>query len=155
MDEPVVFDVGVVALAHAGTPVSEPALGYVRRAISGDITAVVCSTAVLGAHHVLNRVYRVSRAEASRLLSNFVGAQRIDWCDDIGERAVRGALSIAGEHNIDAWDGYYAHVARETGANTILTLDDDFERVDGLSTEVILSPTEFADLSTYIDGISG
>ena len=154
MDEPVLFDVGVVALAHAGTPVSEPALEHVRAAIGGDITAIVAGSAVLGAHHVLDRVYHVSRADASRLLSNFMDAQRIVWYDDIGETPVRDALSIAGEHDIEAWDGYYAHVARETGANTVLTIDDDFERV-GLSTEVILSSDEFAELSTYIDEIAG
>lgn len=155
MDDPVLFDVGVVALAHAGTPVSEPALEHVRAAIGGDITAVVAGSAVLGAHHVLKQVYHVSRDDASRLLSNFMDARRIEWYDDIGEIPVRDALSIAGEHNIEAWDGYYAHVARTTGANTIFTLDDDFDRADGVSTEVILSSDEFVELSAYIDEISG
>lgn len=40
---PYLFDVGVVALAHAGTPVSETALSYVTDAIKGTIDAVVPS----------------------------------------------------------------------------------------------------------------
>lgn len=37
-DGPYLFDVGVTALAHAGTPVSEGALSYVRKAITGRST---------------------------------------------------------------------------------------------------------------------
>jgi predicted nucleic acid-binding protein len=152
----IVLDVGVVALAHTNpeTPGQENALDHVRRAIRGERETVVPYSSVLGAHHVLRDVYRMPRAEASHRLSGFVGAERPQWYGGITERDSMEALSIAGEHNIDAWDGYYAHVARKTGAGTVLTLDDDFERVDGFSTEVILSPTEFAELSEYIDEIS-
>jgi hypothetical protein len=38
-DGPVLFDVGVVALAHSRTPMSGTALGYVRDAIQGDLDA--------------------------------------------------------------------------------------------------------------------
>jgi hypothetical protein len=40
---PFLFDVGVVALAHGGTPVSEPALGYLRDAIAGEIDGLMGS----------------------------------------------------------------------------------------------------------------
>jgi AbrB family looped-hinge helix DNA binding protein len=40
---PFLFDVGVVALAHGGTPVSEPALAYLRDAIAGEIDGVMGS----------------------------------------------------------------------------------------------------------------
>jgi|GEM_PF-619059 len=153
----VVLDVGIVALAHAKPeiPGHESALGHVRRAIRGERQTVIPYPTVLGAHHVLRDIYRVPRAEASHRLSGFVGAERPQWYGAITETDVTGALSIAGEHNIGAWDGYYAYVARETGANTVLTLDDDFERVDGISPEVILSSDEFTELSAYIDEISG
>lgn len=154
-DEPVLFDVGVIALSHAGTPVSVRALDYVKRAIAGDLDAVVPYTAVIGAHHVLRNVYRFPRETATELLTNFLDAKRIYWYGTLEESDARSALAIAGEHNVDSWDGYYARAARETGATTILTLDDDFERVDGLTPEVVLSADEFGELNEYIVSLSG
>lgn len=37
-------------------------------------------------------------------------------------------------------------------AETILTLDDDFRRIDEVSTEVVFSAAEFAELNDYLDG---
>lgn len=145
------FDVGVVALAHAGTPVSEPALSYVRRGVAGDIDAIVPVPALFGAHTVLSNYYGFSNAEASRLMRNFMGANRIHWYTKMSEPTAEDAFDRSGELNIDGWDGYYATVALEEGAATILTLDDDFERVDGVSAEVILSPEEFATLAEFIE----
>lgn len=42
-------------------------------------------------------------------------------------------------------------VAIDEGVNTLLTLDDDFERVDRFVTEVILSPDEFRELNRYLE----
>ena len=50
---PYLFDVGVVALAHAETPVSESALSYVRDAITGEIDAIVPHSALFRTHIVL------------------------------------------------------------------------------------------------------
>jgi len=36
--------------------------------------------------------------------------------------------------------------------NTVLTLDDDFERFDAFATDVILSPDEFRELNEYLEG---
>jgi predicted nucleic acid-binding protein len=148
-DGPYLFDVGVVALAHAGTPVSEPALAHVRDAISGEIDAVVPYAALVGAHHVLTSFYGFSNERASRLMTNLMDATRIHWYDGLSERVVRSGFDIARELNVDGWDGYYAQVALEEGVETILTLDDDLERVDGVETEVILTPTEFERLDEF------
>lgn len=75
-DGPYLFDVSLVALAHAGTPVSDPALDYVRRAVAGDVDAVVPHPVLVGAHHTLRNVYRFSNAEASRLLAGFLTPAR-------------------------------------------------------------------------------
>ena len=153
-DEPVLFDVGIIALSHAEAPVSDRALDYVRQAIVGDLDAVVPYTAVIGAHHVLRNVYRFPRETATEILTNFLDAKRIYWYGKLEGPDARSALTIAGEHNIDSWDGYYARAARETGATTILTLDDDFERVDGLTPEVVLSDDEFEELNDHITSLS-
>lgn len=153
MDEtgdPYLFDVGVIALAHAGTPVSDRALSYVRRAIAGEIEAIVPYPALAGAHVVLSNYYGFSNAEASRLMQNFMDARRIHWHGEMTEPTVRAGFTRAGELNIDGWDGYYAQVAVEEGANTVLTLDDDFTRLDEVATEVVLSPDEFATLNAFL-----
>lgn len=150
-DGPYLFDVGITALAHAGTPVSDTALSHVRRAITGQIDAVVPYASLVGAHHILTSVYGFSNEEASGLMQRFMDANRVHWYDEIGEATVRAGFECASEVNIDGWDGYYARVAVEEGVETILTIDDDFCRVDGVSIEVVLSPDEFAELNEYLE----
>lgn len=151
-DGPYLLDVGVIALAHAGTPVSDSALSYVQAGVTGDIDVVVPYSAVFGAHHVLTSYFGFSNEKASRLLGNFSESKRVHWYDQISADDVRGGLECTAELNIDGWDGYYARVAIEEGVQTILTLDDDFERVDGISAEIILSDDEFVRLNTYLEG---
>jgi predicted nucleic acid-binding protein len=149
---PYLFDVGVIALAHTDTPVRDAALSYVRDAIAGEIDAVVPYPALFGAHTVLTTYYRRSNAEASELLGNFVDSKRIHWYDRTDEMTVRDALDRARTANVDGWDGYYAQVAIDEGVNTVLTLDDDFERFDAFATEVILSSDQFEELNEYLEG---
>jgi len=147
---PYLFDVGVIALAHTAAPVRDAALSYVRDAIAGDIDVVVPYPALFGAHTVLTTHYGRSNADASRLLLNFMDAQRIHWHGGLSEDGVRGGLSRASGANVSGWDGYYAQVAIDEGVNTVLTIDDDFERFDVFDTEVILSPEEFSELNRFL-----
>ncbi|QLH78549.1 hypothetical protein HZS55_15175 [Halosimplex rubrum] len=148
---PYLFDVGVVALAHAGTPVSEVPLSYLREAIRGEIEAVLPYPALVGAHHILVSYYGFSGDDASRMMRNLADAKRIDWYDRVPERVVRSGFDLAADLGIDGWDGYYAQVALDEGVETILTLDDDFEAADGVESEVILSPAEFATLNDHLE----
>ena len=149
-DAPVAFDVGVVALAHSGTPMSGTALEYVRDAIRGDLDAVVPYQTLFGAHHVLDRDYRFARAEATRVLTNFLGARRVHWYAGPDGSDTQHGLDLAGERNVEGWDGFYARVARATGATTVVTFDDDFERFDGLSVEIPLTEEEREALHEYL-----
>lgn len=153
-EAPVLFDVGTIALAHAESPVSAPALEHVRRAVSGEAPAVVPYEAVVGAHHVLRNVYRMSNERASNLMTNFLGAGRIHWHGEMSADLTRAGLELAAAHNIEGWDGYYAEVARATGADTVVALDDDFEKVDGLAFEPVLSNPEQERLDEYLDRIA-
>jgi predicted nucleic acid-binding protein len=147
---PYLLDVGVIALAHTDAPVRGAALSYVRDAVTGDIDAVVPYPALFGAHAVLTTYYGRSNADASRLLENFAAAKRVRWCGGLSEGTVRAALSRASEANIGGWDGYYAQVAIEEGVETVLTIDDDFERFDAFETDVILSTDEFEELDRFL-----
>ncbi|GAA0283926.1 hypothetical protein [Halobacterium noricense] len=148
---PYLFDVDVIALAHTETPVRDTALSYVRDAIAGEIDAVVPYPALVGAHTVLTTYYGHSSGNASRLLQNFMDAKRIRWYDGNHEAVVRGGFSRASDANVGGWDGYYAQVAIDEGVNTVLTIDDDFERFDAFNTRVILSPDEFSELNEFLE----
>ena len=148
---PYLFDVGVIALAHTTAPVRDSALSYVRDAIAGDIDAVVPYPALFGAHTVLTTYYGRSNADASRLLQNFMDAKRIHWYDALPKDVVWDGFSQASEANVGGWDGYYAQVAIEEEVNTVLTIDDDFERFDAFDTEVILSSSEFTELNRFLE----
>lgn len=148
---PYLFDVGVITLAHTEAPVRDVALSYIRDAIAGSIDAVVPYPALFGAHIVLTTYYGRSNADASRLLQNFMDANRIHWYDGMSEDVVRGGFSQASDTTVDGWDGYYAQVAVTEGVNTVLTIDDDFERFDAFDTEVILSPDEFRELNRFLE----
>jgi len=147
---PYLVDVGVIALAHTAAPVRDSALAYVQDAIAGDIDAVVPYPALFGAHTVLTTYYGRSNADASRLLQNFMDAKQIHWYDRMPEDIVLGGFSQASETNVGGWDGYYAQVAIDEGVNTVLTIDDDFQRFDEFDTEIILSPEEFTELNRFL-----
>jgi len=149
---PYLFDVGVIALAHTEAPVREAALSYVREAIVGEIEAVVPYPVVFGAHTVLTTYYGRSNSEAARLLGNFMDASQIRWYGRLSEDTVRAALMRASKANIGGWDGYYAQIAVAEGVNTVLTVDDDFERFDEFETEIILSTEQFRELNAFLDG---
>lgn len=147
-----VFDVGVLALSHADTPVSEPAFKYIKEAIRGEIVGVVPNAALIGAHHVLRNNYHIKRSVASDLLRNLQTATEINFYDSLKSNVVTAALQNAGRENIEGWDAYYAEVTKKTGADKILTLDDDFDRV-GVEFEVILDEKEFEILLEFMEGL--
>lgn len=149
-DEPMLFDVGVVALGHSGAPMSGTALEYIRAAVYGEINAVVPYTVLIGAHHILRLDYGFSRAEATYVLTNFLDARQVHWYTGPTGTDCREGLALAGEHNIDGWDGYYAHAAQATDATTVIGLDDDFERVEGLTVEIPLTDDERRRLHDFL-----
>ena len=83
-------------------------------------------------------------------MQDFVEAKRIHWYDGMAEGVVRDGFSLAADTNIDGWDGYYARVALEEGVETVLTIDDDFEAVEGIEANVSLSPEEFSALDEHL-----
>lgn len=147
---PYLFDVGMIALAHSRAPVRDAALSYVQDAVTGEINAVVPYPAVIGAHNILTTYYGQSNAGAAQVLQNFMEAKRIHWSSKMSENILRGGFSQASKANVGGWDGYYAQVAVDEEVNTVLTIDDDFERFDGFATEIILSPDEFRELNQFL-----
>lgn len=149
-DGPYLFDVGVIALAHSDAPVRDTPLSYVKRAIAGKIEAIVPYASVVGAHNALTTYYGLSNARASQLMENFLDTKEIHWYSGMSERLLRDGFDVARKQNISGWDGYYAQVALSEDVETILTIDDDFEQLDGVEAEVVLTPEEFAELNDYL-----
>ncbi|WP_144903952.1 hypothetical protein [Halobellus captivus] len=77
-------------------------------------------------------------------------AKRFRWYDEITHSVVRNAFSQASDANVGGRDGYYAGAAIDEGVNTVLTIDDDFERFDAFDTEGILSSEQFRELNQYL-----
>jgi predicted nucleic acid-binding protein len=152
---PYLFDVGVIAVGHADTPVSEESLSWIRRAVTGDIDAVVPRSAVFGAQIVLSEYYGFSNAAASRLMENFLDSERVHWYPEITEALAESALSTAGSTSVDAWDGYYAAVAEREGVGTVLTTDHDFRDIvgDDIDVHVVLDEADQRRLTAYLDGL--
>lgn len=151
-DDPYLFDVGPIVLAHADTPVSDRPLSYVRKAIRGEIDAVVPYTALFGAHLILTRYYGFTAENASRVMRRFMRARRIDWYGTVSRTTVESSLDRAAALNVQSWDGYYAEVAISKDVNTILTIDKgDFDGLDGVDVELALTDDEFDELNEYLD----
>lgn len=149
-DGPYLFDGGVIALAQSDAPVNNTPLSYVKRAITGEIDAIVPYASVVGAHNALTTYYGLSNARASRLMENFLDTTEIHWYSGMSERLLRDGFDIARKQNIGGWDGYYGQVAVAEGVETILTIDDDFEQLDGVEAEVVLTSEEFGELNEYL-----
>lgn len=119
----------------------------------GIIDLVVPYPAVFGAHHILSSFYGYSNHDASRVLQNFQSIGRIHWFGAIDRQLSTAGLSVAGSANIEGWDGLYAATALQEGVSTVLTLGDDFDRVDGVESKVILSQDEFRQLDDYLNAL--
>jgi len=122
-DGPYCFDDGLTAFVHPRTQISDPAL---------------------------TSVYGFANEDASALMGRFMDAKRLHWHEEMPEETVRGGFERDGQSNVDGWGGYYAQVAAEEGAETILTVDDDFDQFDDVAAEVVLSPSEFATLNDFL-----
>lgn len=154
MDQgPYLFDVGPIALGHAGTPVSESAMEYIKPAIAGEITAIVPLPAVVGAHHILRGCYYLKNKTASQLMKNFLDASRIYWYGEFSNDILVDSFDYSSNNNIEGWDGYFAKAAEETGANVVLTTDSRFERLDHVEQELILSKEEHEILDAFLEEI--
>ncbi|MFA1612431.1 type II toxin-antitoxin system VapC family toxin [Halobellus rubicundus] len=150
---PYLFDVGPIALAHAGTPVSETALEYIRPAIQGEVTAIVPYPAVVGAHHVLRGTYYLKNRTASELMQNFIESTNIYWYNEFSYDILNNSFEYSTIYNIEGWDGYFAQVAEESGASAIVTVDERFENLDHIRAELILSEKEKEVLNEFLEDI--
>ena len=79
-------------------------------------------------------------------------AKRIHWYDGMSQGIVREGFARASGATVDGWDGYYAQVAIAEGVNTVLTVDEDFDRFDAFDTEVSLSSEQYRGLNEFLRG---
>ena len=122
---------------------------FIRRLQAGSMLSPPY-TSVVAAHNALTSYNGLSNGRASRFMENFMEAKRIHWYSEMNGEVVCDGFSLARELNIGGWDSHCAQVALEEGVGTILTIDDGFERIEGVEAEVVLSSEEFAALNDYL-----
>jgi len=153
-DEAYFLDVSAVALSHAMTPYSRPALDYVQRGIAGEIEVVMPYEVLYGAQHQLEMRYNLSNPEASHRMLNLYAADSLRWVSMDSDTANAG-LHRSKNANIEAWDGFFAEMALQADTSAIVSLDNDFERIEGPRHENPLTPEQAKKLHQYIERLSG
>jgi predicted nucleic acid-binding protein len=152
---PYLLDVHTIALAHGRGPHHETALSYIRRGMRGEIPVVVTMPTIVGSQHILHAFYNFSWDEAGRILLGFTESPAIHWYEGLSLETARSALRLSRKYGIEGWDAYTVAVARREGYPTIVTTDNDFEQVEGVSVEYVLTPEEAAELSEWYESIRG
>jgi predicted nucleic acid-binding protein len=106
---------------------------------------------VVGAHHVFRGCYYLKNETASELMQNFIESSNIYWYKDFTYTHLNQAFDYSSQYNIEGWDGYFAKAAEEAGANTIITIDERFERIDHIQQELVLSDDEKRELNEFLE----
>ena len=86
-------------------------------------------------------MFQLSRSSSS---PEFQGCKANPLVRRYAGNVLRSGLSQSSEANVGAWGGYSAQVMVDEVVNTVLTLNNDFERFDAFDTKVILSPANLS-----------
>jgi predicted nucleic acid-binding protein len=138
------FDTGVIVLAIADTDVSDGPYEYLRAAVYGEIDVVIPTPVLIGAYHILVNDYDFDKQNAEYAISNILERDCIEWWTGPNKDTVEEGLKTSVQLNIEGWDGYYAHIAEVSGISTIVGIDDDLDRIDGIEFEHPMSQEEKA-----------
>ena len=128
-----VVDVGIIVIAHVMNPARDEAIDFLKRVLTGDIRAIIPTSAFLGAYHILTRYLRVPRLDAKKSLVQTLEIEAPMFYEDIKVEQVIDGLDLASVYNIESWDGYLISLAQEFDAYIIFTIDRDFRKIPGFS----------------------
>ncbi len=148
-DGPLVYEVGPLTLAFTETPVSERFLEYVRKAVYGEVEAIIPNAAMIGAYHNLRRVYNFRRGDAANIVTNLTESKRIQWYSKISTSNLNEGLKHAHECSIEGWDGYFVDLTIDTGG-TLLTIDTGIEELDRVASINPMDEEDYSRLNEYL-----
>ena len=151
--EPILWDVGALVLAAAETPVSDRAEDLLYASIRGDVESIIPPSAVIGTELMLASHYGFSHDDAGYTAQQLLKSTHIRYPGGPNQETGNKGLMFTREHNMNGWDGYYAHLYVRENASTLLTIDNDFESIEKINDEILLDEDDFEELNEYLDEI--
>lgn len=133
MDAPVFLDTNILVLHVVGNdPVQSPkATAYFRRIEQGEIEAHLIDTVIIETIYVLQRSFRVPRAEIRDAINGILKFPGIRLAN---KQLVRDALDLFVQTPALSWaDSLHAVTAQRLGLAGIVSFDKGFDRAPGLN----------------------
>jgi len=149
-----ILDVGIIVLAiEKNNPVRSKYLGILEDCIKGRIVSYIPLTVILGAYHVLVKVFKADRNITRNKLLSLMQAKKIRWIPEISSNVTKRAIEYASVYDFESWDGYLLALMRDFDIPVIYTIDEDFQRVNDIEVEGLLNQEEKDKLNAYINAL--
>jgi predicted nucleic-acid-binding protein len=111
---------------------AQKAQAFFKDLESNKITATTCEAIILEVVYVLSskQLYNMARADVARHLSNLLGLPgiRLQY-----KQMYIDALSIYSGANVDIADIILSMHAKRNGSNTVMSFDQDFDHIAGIT----------------------
>ncbi len=148
------LDVGVLVLAiEKNNPVRAKYLDILTKSIRGDIISYIPFNVILGAYHVLTKVFKVNGRGVRNKLFALMRCKKIKWITSISFDEVKRAIEYATIYNFESWDGFILTIMRDFDIPIIYTIDEDFLKVKDIEVRGLLNPKEKDALNNYIESL--
>ncbi len=142
-----VVDTGPVALAHFENPAQKSAIAFLSDALSLKKIAVIPTSTILGAYHIMTEYIGVERVSAYKSLSKTLQTSSPNLYEDVTIDATLDAITYATTYNIESWDGYLVSIAKVLNAPIIYSIDRELAKK--VRDPRVLNPIPEEDFSKY------
>ncbi len=127
-----VWDVNVLAIYlvedHPGHSYVAP---VVERGLRGEYIPVILDILPVRVYWVMERKWGINREEARAAVLDFLGGHEVLRIAPLRRETMVEAFKLAEELGHDVYDCIYVALARQEGAESIVTTDTDFEELCG------------------------
>ncbi len=118
-----VVDVSIIVPVCFDNPLRNYAVEFLAKVLRLEEKALVPTTTILGAYHIVTRYLRVPRRLVKKILTGLVETRSPALYPQVSVREVVEALDIASSYRVESWDAYLVALARKYNARYIYTLD--------------------------------
>ncbi len=146
-----VVDVNIVLVSLFENPLRESGIDFLGEVLSGNKSAAIPTSTLLGAYHIATRYLSCSRDLIAKEIKEFLSLDSPAFVEDISIEAVKEAVNIAMAHNIESWDGYLVAMARSFKAPVIYSLDNDFKKIPDISLVVPFSEESVKEYHRWVE----
>ena len=120
-----VLDVGIVVPSCFENPLKEESVAFLEEVLLMKRKALLPTSAVLGAYHIVTSYLGVGRMSARSVLSELLRTQSEVLYPSIGPDLASAALDYALAYGVESWDGYLIALARKFGAKVLFSMDEE------------------------------